>query len=398
MNRKTFSLFQVPDGRWRAQVYCGTNPVTGKPIRKSKCFSQMMTREQAALAASEWVNHGALPSTSGQSKRLDCMLAAYLDHGSAYNLAPQTIATYRSCLNQYIAPTLGDINFDELTAEMVSDAWSVLMKPSKKDEREAVSSSTLHKTHCFMRGAYNVWLKQGLCNTNPMVSAPTPRLEMSHGIALHEMDFLEVQKSLLSALSLDGDEWSNRSHRSCAFAAWLALVTGMRVGEVCSLRLSDVSFVKKQISVNSTMIEKPYLTRSKMPKTASSIRNITITADDCKVIQDHIAWNKQFRNVGSTSPLISTTGAFCSPSAISKGFKSLVRKLKLDPKLTFHSLRHTHATWLLQSGVDVRTVSERLGHSDVTTTLKVYAHVLPGRDEAAANTFNQVLNELNQQE
>ena len=60
----------------------------------------------------------------------------------------------------------------------------------------------------------------------------------------------------------------------------------------------------------------------------------------------------------------------------------------------FHTLRHTHATWLLYNGVDIRTVSERLGHAKVTTTLELYAHVLPGRDDLAAETFGEVMGRI----
>ena len=56
---------------------------------------------------------------------------------------------------------------------------------------------------------------------------------------------------------------------------------------------------------------------------------------------------------------------------------------------TFHDWRHTHATWLLTHGVDLKTVSERLGHADEATTLRIYAHVLPGRDAYAASIFEQ---------
>ena len=64
--------------------------------------------------------------------------------------------------------------------------------------------------------------------------------------------------------------------------------------------------------------------------------------------------------------------------------------LGIDPCTSFHSLRHTHATWLLIAGVDPKTVSERLGHGSVATTLRLYAHVLPGRDAQAAEGFAAV--------
>ena len=57
--------------------------------------------------------------------------------------------------------------------------------------------------------------------------------------------------------------------------------------------------------------------------------------------------------------------------------------------MTFHSLRHTHASWCLAHGVDLKTLSERLGHADEATTLRIYAHVMPGRDAAAARAFEE---------
>ena len=66
----------------------------------------------------------------------------------------------------------------------------------------------------------------------------------------------------------------------------------------------------------------------------------------------------------------------------------------LPKSCTFHSLRHTHATWCLANGVDLKTLSERLGHANEATTLRLYAHCLPGRDAAAAETFAAFAEEL----
>jgi len=80
-------------------------------------------------------------------------------------------------------------------------------------------------------------------------------------------------------------------------------------------------------------------------------------------------------------------GGIARPSTVTRRFKSLVRELGLPEETVFHSLRHTHATWLLMHGFDMRTVQERLGHADVKTTLETYGSVMPGRDQAAAAAF-----------
>ena len=82
------------------------------------------------------------------------------------------------------------------------------------------------------------------------------------------------------------------------------------------------------------------------------------------------------------------------PSDVSKAFLAVCRKLKLPRGTTFHSLRHTHASWLLASGCDIKTLSERLGHASVATTLNIYSHLMPGRDETAALAFAEVASSL----
>ena len=79
---------------------------------------------------------------------------------------------------------------------------------------------------------------------------------------------------------------------------------------------------------------------------------------------------------------------------VDRRFSKVARRLGLPDGVTFHSLRHTHATWLLQGGADMRTVQERLGHARVGTTLEVYGHVMPGRDQAAARAFDALVDDV----
>ena len=84
-------------------------------------------------------------------------------------------------------------------------------------------------------------------------------------------------------------------------------------------------------------------------------------------------------------------GGIARPTTVTARFKALVRELGLPKETVFHTLRHTHATWLLMHGFDMRTVQERLGHADVKTTLGSYASVMPGRDQAAAAAFSDAI-------
>ena len=111
-----------------------------------------------------------------------------------------------------------------------------------------------------------------------------------------------------------------------------------------------------------------------------------------KLQKAHIAF------VESSTPLISLDGSYMRPTSISRSFTRMRRTLKLPQGITFHSLRHTHASWCLASGVDLKTLSERLGHADPATTLRIYSHLLPGRDRGAAEAFGDALRTIEQRE
>ena len=82
------------------------------------------------------------------------------------------------------------------------------------------------------------------------------------------------------------------------------------------------------------------------------------------------------------------------PTTVSKAFSRARDRAGMPRTYVFHSLRHTHATWCLANGVDLKTLADRLGHSNEATTLKLYAHLLPGRDQAAAQAFNNFAKQL----
>ena len=106
-------------------------------------------------------------------------------------------------------------------------------------------------------------------------------------------------------------------------------------------------------------------------------------------------WQDGYLTVTSPyTPIITVDGTYTSPKALSMFFARMRDDLGLDKSYHFHTLRHTHATWLLQSGYDMRTIQERLGHARVDTTLSLYGHVMPGRDAQAAEGFGRVIDEL----
>ena len=123
-------------------------------------------------------------------------------------------------------------------------------------------------------------------------------------------------------------------------------------------------------------------------------RTVSVTRRDMDQIMAVIAaQDSEMEGLGPDSPLVTTDGSVMRPSSVSRRFARMARDVGLPRGARFHMLRHTHATWCLSHGVDLKTVSLRLGHADETTTLRAYAHALPGSDSAAAETFSAALEE-----
>ena len=121
---------------------------------------------------------------------------------------------------------------------------------------------------------------------------------------------------------------------------------------------------------------------------------MAITEENRRRLDEHVGWQDSAGLVRARPSLTlccSPGGSLMRPSSVSSAFTEMRRELGLPEGTSFHTLRHTHATWLISQGVDIKTVQERLGHAKISTTLELYAHVLPGRDEMAARAFGELM-------
>lgn len=177
----------------------------------------------------------------------------------------------------------------------------------------------------------------------------------------------------------------------------LTICTGMRIGELCALRWEDIDVANRSISVNKTM-SRLYLldnvgTNKKntvieigSPKTTSSNRIIPIMKEIFPIV-------KKFAAVCNPEYYICTcTEKFVEPRTLRNYYYDfIINQVKLDHCIKFHGLRHTFATTLIESKMDIKTVSTILGHSDIGTTLNVYVHP---SEEAKRDAINGGLKKI----
>lgn len=278
-------------------------------------------------------------------------------------------------------------NVNKASAERISAALSGTMQdyfsPVEGDAR--LSSKTVLHYHRLTSSILGTAVEWQVLFSNPCDRVKPPRVEKSAPRYLDEKE----AGQLLDAL--EGENYQFQ------VAVKLLIYTGFRRGELCGLEWPDIDFHNRVIHIRR---ESLYLPEKGVfvddGKTDTSIRSIKVAATVVSMLKEYKAWQHGQRfKLGdrwkeSGRLFTTTTGTPIHPDTLSGWFKDFIAKSNL-PDISLHSLRHTNATLLIASGTALTTVAKRLGHANVATTSKVYAHAIRSADEAAAETVENLL-------
>ena len=223
--------------------------------------------------------------------------------------------------------------------------------------------------------------------SRPPQNHPAPRASKPPAV---EQDEIEILAPEQIAAVLD----SLRGHSLHPIVS-LALATGLRRGELLALEWSDIDLDRGVLRVERSVEETKAGLRVKPPKTKRGRRNIGLPADTVAMLREHRKAQMELRlalGQGGQPVLVFSTieGGHLKPNGISRSWRQTCKARKL-PRVQFHALRHTHASTLIRAGVDVLTISRRLGHSSASMTLDVYGHLMEGADDAAVKAIEGML-------
>ena len=378
------------DGTPYVRPYLGTNKVTGQVLRPYHRFPGM-TDAQALKAARAWIAEIAPAADVGVSHRTGDLLARYVRWVEENGRSANTVKTYRT-LSRYAEP-IATVPARDVRTSDLERLYHRLLAPGE-DGRPGLSNNTVIEFHWFLSGAFGWMARIGAVDANPASSAEPPEPGVYEAVAFDAEAFVALTHALDEERRLEATTPAERMRREAAFGGYLALNTGLRCGEVCALRKSDAQLHRRNLLVGGTVVEAGGTFRQATTK-GRKRRNVALDQSVADAIREHealVAGTGGRR--GPKAPLLTVgRNGWIRPSALSAAFRGICADYGLPREATFHSLRHTHATWLLLQGVDMRTVSERLGHSSVAVTLSIYAHVLPGRDAQAAEAFARAAKE-----
>ena len=266
-------------------------------------------------------------------------------------LKESTASRYRYVVRQYIQPQLGAAPLYTLTEERVAAFYQRL-------QGQGLSPKSARDVGVLLRAILRTATKRGCFCTG--VNAELPVCKKRQVEIFTEPEILRLAQHIVNKPDLTG------------LGVLLALNSGLRLGELCALRWSDIDlhagFLRVEREVQRLYEQGRTRLIVQLPKSESSLRRIPLPADILSLLAAH-----KPKNAGSVC-LLTGTAAPLEPRTMQNRYRTLLKRAGV-PYRNFHALRHTYATRCIEQNVDVKSVSEMLGHSDVRITLQTYVHV-----------------------
>lgn len=335
-------------------------------------------------------------------------VAKWLDVIVRPSVKKSTYGLYRQKL-QYVVNVFGERRLPTLNALELQSFFNELVLYGGQGQ-QGLSPTTVNTCRRYLRACLNDAVKNGFLKNNPVEGTKPQKKVKKEIVVMDESDvlrFLSVAKEgnyIYYGISNSKLLNYNRGTEymiTCYYnLVNLALATGMRISELRGLSWHNVVFSKRYIDIKEQLVQTTENDVFDEPKTEKSRRKISVGAgliDELKKFkkyQQEFAefFGHQFQNKFNLV-FTNTVGKPISLTNFRKRyFKKMLAVAGISDGFTIHSMRHTHASILLKNEVNPLVVSERLGHSSVTVTMNIYAHVLKGMEQTAPNAWEAILN------
>lgn len=373
---------------YQIRVSCGSD-IYGKAITESMTWrpdSNMTERQiqkelnKIAVQFEEKVKKGTF-TKSNRKIKLHEFCNIYLEMQQKI-LSPTSYYYYQIIIKNYIVPALGHLKLVEITPLHLQKFIYAL---SEQNTNKTLSAATIKIYYAVVQSIFQFACKMGFLENNPsaLKNLELPKIPPAHTDILDERNIA----IMLDYLENENIMWKTLIH--------LALCTGCRRGELAALQWNDVLWEKKQIQISKSLYCIKGEKNIKAPKNNTSNRVIVIPDYMIAMLKKYKVWQME-QTLQTQMPNIHNMlftdkkGDYLTPQYISIWFQNFLKRNGMS-HIKFHALRHTSATILISNGTNIKTVSNRLGHSNLSTTNR-YVHAMLEADIAAAETLEQKLN------
>ncbi len=346
MARRGENIYKRKDGRWEGRYKCGFNP-DGK-VKYRSVYGKNYLEVKKALTEKR-LNQTLNPAPAGLTVK---NLFDLWFENIKLKVKESTYSNYFMKYQKHILPKLGKIVYEKLTPDKLNEFIREKLSANLSEKYVLDIAGVIKNAFGFAKKQY------GYADKSEFIIVPKTQSKKSVLLKKEEQDTLNsflIKKPTLSNIGI-----------------LTASVTGIRIGELCGLKWSDIDFEKKIITVRRTVQRIKNFdgdTATKLivtaPKSASSVRQIPLPDFLVPALKKFKSSDNFYVLSGTDKPL--------EPRTVQYRFKKILKYLGL-PSVNFHALRHMFATNCVALGFDVKTLSELLGHSSVNLTLNRYVH------------------------
>ena len=354
------SIRQRADGTWEARLTVGTDPGTGKPIRKSVYGRSQAEARKRMTATQRAIDNGTYqaPDKTTVSQWLDTWMETFC----AVKVKPLTFSSYAVAIKNHLKPSLGALRLQAVRGVHVQKLYNRMTA-------DGLSAKTVKNVAAILHKAFSVAVKQGLMQANPCDAAELPK-------AMHkEITPLTDSEIPLFLKAIKGHPFEG-AYALCLFA-------GLREGECLGLSWDQVNFEARRITISQQLQhEKKRSAQYYIAPSTKSGKPRQIEPPEITFQYLRAERKRQTENRLAAGPLWSNPdnlvftdelGRHLAISTFYKTFKRIVSSIG-RPDARPHDLRHTAATVAIAAGADIKSVQDLLGHATASFTLNVYAH------------------------
>ena len=382
------------DGRlisYRIRVFRGRGK-DGKQLKPAQMtfavepgWTEKTALKKATAAAAVFEKQIKEGTTSDSRQRFDAYCDYVIDLKDQNGAKHSTIFNYRA-FTERIYPSIGHFKLKDIRAEHLNRLYTELAKDGQnKRTGGKLSGKTRLEIHRLIHIVLEQAVREGLVPFNVADRVEPPKAERK------DVNYYQPEEvaAIREALETEPIEMKTFVH--------LLLVTGARRGEILGLKWDAIDFKGCKLHICNTVQYRPgYGVYEATPKTKQSDRFITMPKESMQLLRTYHRWQLEKRlRLGELYQdqgfvFAGDTGAPLHPDSIGTWLSRFADRHGL-PHLNCHAFRHTMASLLYYNGVDSVSISKRLGHSMVSTTADIYAHVIEAADQRNADILEEVI-------
>ncbi len=354
MSKRGENIYKMKDGRWEGRYK------TVKPDGKIKYISvyaksYMAVKEKLQICKRDSINYNSdLPECK---LTVENLLQLWLENHKS-NIKVSSYLRYQQLIRQHLLPDLGNLPLQKLTAKKLSAFLKQKKLSGRLDNKGGLSAKTISDILVIIKSAVKmITVDYSLANSVAILEIKAPSFKQKQIETFNDYELQVISKYILRKFSLANA------------AILLCLNTGLRLGEVCALRWTDIDINAQTLTIKQSVQRITQNGKSQLllqtPKSETSKRTIPLTAEILLMLKSLKKNNNKEYVFGVSAPL--------EPRTLQYRFVSLLKKCGIQQR-NFHVLRHTFASRYVAAGADIKSLSEILGHSNVRITMQLYVH------------------------